>query len=140
MFMGQLVFGLLSLTITPQKGIDISNTNDPFLFIVPIVAIGSFALSLYLFKKNLNIAINKPTLKEKLAFYQSAIITRFAPLEGASLLGIVTYLQTGNLLFIIISGLTALYFLSLRPTKDRIENDLNLSYEDKILFDSQDQL
>lgn len=140
MFTGQLLFGLAALAITPQKGIDISGAKDPFLFVVPIVAIACFLLSIFLFKKNLNIAVNKATLKEKLMAYQSAFIVRFAPLEGASLFGIVTYMQTGNLLFIIISGLTAFYFLSLKPTKDRIENDLNLSYEDKILFDSQDQL
>lgn len=140
MFIGQLLFGLAALSITPQKGVDITNTKDVFLFVVPIVAIGSFALSAFLFKTNLNTAVNKATLKEKLTIYQSALITRFAPLEGVSLLGIVTYMQTGNLLFIIISALTALYFLSLRPTKDKIENDLNLSYEDKILFDSQEQL
>jgi hypothetical protein len=140
MFTGQLLFGIAVLSITPQKGIDVSNTKDVFLFVVPAMAIGCFALSAYLFKTNLNIAINKTTLEEKLMIYQSALITRFAPLEGLSLFGIVTYMQTGNLLFIIISGLTALYFLSLRPTKDKIENDLNLSYEDKILFDSQEQL
>lgn len=72
--------------------------------------------------------------------YQTALIIRFSLLNGASLFGIVCYMQTGNLLFIIISGLLALYFLSLRPTKDKIENDLNLSYEDKILFDSRDVL
>ncbi len=140
MFIGQLLFGLAALSITPQKGIDVSNTKDVFLFVVPAMAVGCFALSTFLFKKNLNIAVNKATLKEKLMFYQSALITRFAPLEGVSLLWIVTYMQTGNLLFIIISGLTALYFLSLRPTKDKIENDLDLGYEDKMLFDSEDQL
>ena len=138
MFIGQLLFSLAVLSITPQKGIDVTNTV--FLFVVPAVAIGCFALSAFLFKTNLNIAVNKVTLKEKLMLYQSALITRFAPLEGASLFGIVTYMQTGNLLFIIISGLLALYFLSLRPTKDKIENDLNLSYEDKMLFDSENQL
>ena len=140
MFIGQLLFGLAALSITPQKGIDVSNTKDVFLFVVPIMAVGCFALSAFLFKKNLSIAVNKATLKEKLMAYQTAFIVRFAPLEGASLFGIVCFMQTGNLLFIIISGLLALYFLSLRPTKDKIENDLNLSYEDKMLFDSQDVL
>jgi len=140
MVTGQFLFGLIAFIETPQKGLDITNTKDPFLFVVPILAIGCFAFSRFLFSKNLNIAISKPTLKEKLAFYQSAIITRFAPLEGASLLGIGSYLQSGNLLFLIISGVIALYFLSLRPTKDRIENDLNLTYEDKILFSSEETL
>jgi len=140
LFMGQLLFGVLVMLEVPQKGIDITNTNNPFLFVVPVVAIGSLILSTILFKKNLGMAINNPTLKGKLMGYQTALITRFAPLEGASLFGIVAYLQTGNLLFILITGLIMLYFLSLRPTKDRIANDLNLSYEDKMLFDSDEVL
>lgn len=140
LFMGQLLFGLVALIIMPQKGINITNTRDVFLFVVPIMAIGAFAASIFLFKKNVDLAINKNSLKEKLMQYQTALIIRFSLLNGASLFGIVCYMQTGNLLFIIISGLLALYFLSLRPTKDKIENDLNLSYEDKILFDSRDVL
>jgi len=140
LFMGQLVFGVLVMLEVPQKGIVITNTNNPFLFVVPIVAIGSLILSTILFKKNLGMAINNSTLKGKLMGYQTALITRFAPLEGASLFGIVSYLQTGNLLFMLITGVIMLYFLSLRPTKDRIANDLCLSYEDKMLFDSDEVL
>ena len=140
LFMGQLVFGVLVMLEVPQKGIDITNTNNPFLFVVPVVAIGSLILSTILFKKNLGMAINNPTLKGKLMGYQTALITRFAPMEGASLFGIVSYMQTGNLLFILITGLIMLYFLSLRPTKDKITNDLNLAYEDKMLFDSNEVL
>jgi hypothetical protein len=138
LFTGQLLFGLVTLFITPQKGIDITNTNDPFLYVVPIVALGSLAASAFLFKLNLNMAIDKDSLNGKLMLYQAALIVKLAPLEGASLLGIVSYMLTGNLLFIIISGLMALYFLSLRPTKDKIANDLDLSYEDKLLFDNQE--
>jgi len=54
------------------------------------------------------------------------------------LFGIVVYMRTSNFLYLIISGVLMLYFLTQRPTKDKIENDLNLSYEDKIQFDSAD--
>jgi hypothetical protein len=49
---------------------------------------------------------------------------------------VVVYLQNENLFYLIISGLIILYFLWIRPTKDKIENDLDLSYEDKIELES----
>lgn len=51
---------------------------------------------------------------------------------------VVSYELSRNLYFLIIAGLLILYFISIRPTKDKIETDLDLSYEDKLTFESED--
>lgn len=63
--------------------------------------------------------------------YQSATIVRLALLEGPSLFGIVGFLLTGNLIFLGISGALIACFIYQRPTRQKIEDDLNLSYEEK---------
>jgi hypothetical protein len=104
------------------------------------VALSSFIASNFIFKQLLNNIAQKNTLREKLMAYQSALIVRYALLEGASLFGIVCYLLTGNLLFLLISGGLVLYFVTIRPTKSSIQNDLNLSYEDQTEFNRTDNL
>lgn len=127
---GQVLFGVVVFTQSHAISLNLKDTHDPFLLVVPIMAIGSFTASIIVFKQLLNAAANKATLTAKITAYQSALIVRFALLEGASLFGIVTFLLRGNLLFIGISGLIVLYFLILRPTKDKTQTDLNLSYEE----------
>lgn len=131
---GQVMFAIVAFIQVGKTQIDIKNSNDPFLFVVPILAIGGFIVSNLMFRQQLNSSINKDSLKDKLMGYQTALIIRFALLEGPSLFGIVTYLITGNFLFLIISGLLVLYFISIRPTRVKIENDLNLTYEEKAEF------
>jgi len=88
-------------------------------------------MSNFMFKKQLDLAVAKSSLNEKLGGYQTALIIRFALLEGPSLFGIVSYLLSGNLLFLAISGLIILYFITIRPTRDKVETDLNLDYQEK---------
>ena len=138
LFAGQLLFAVLVFMLKNSTIIDFKNTRDPFLFVVPFMALGAIIGGNFLFKKTLTEATGKETLKQKLMVYQTAVIIKSALLEGPSWLGIFVYIQTSNFLYLIISGVLMLYFLTQRPTKDKIENDLNLSYEDKIQFDSAD--
>jgi len=138
LLIGNVLFALV--VISQQRNHDTQKANDLFLYIVPSFSAACVLISIFLFKKQLNNAISKTTLKEKLMAYQGALIQRYAPLNGAALFGIVVYELTGQQMYIIISGLLALYLLFLRPTKDKVENDLDLSYEDKMLFDSDEVL
>ena len=123
---GLILFGLVVLVIQPEKGIIINDSNV-FFYIVPGLALAAIFVSITVFKKQVNTALNKPTVKEKITFYCSALIQRFAFLQGSSLLGIVVYLQTGNLFYLLMSGIIIIYFISIRPTKDRMLTDLNLT-------------
>src|SRR6202012_1277198 len=116
-------------TITPSRGFNF-NSNDAFVWAAVILTIGCFGISTYLFRTQRNAALTKTAVNQKILHYQTAIITRDAPLNGASLFGIVGYMQTGNTLFIVIPAIIIMYFAMIMPTKDRVLNSLNLSTAD----------
>jgi len=128
LFAGQAIFAIIMYTQFGPSKFDIKNTSDPFLYAVPLVAIVAFIASNILFKQYLNKAISKESLHEKTMLYQTAYIVRFAPLEGASLFGLVVFFLTHNLFFLLVSIILMVYFLTLRPTKDKMVYDLNITY------------
>ncbi len=128
---GQVLFAITALAITPSGKFSINAPNDPYLIVVPIMAIGSLTASVMLYRQLLAAAINKPTVQQKVVGYQTAMIIRLALLEGASLFGIVVYIVTTNLLYLTISGVLIAFFITIRPTRDKIETDLSLDYKDK---------
>ena len=136
--LGLILFAAVTFFINSGRNVFNYNTNDPFVMVAPLLAIAGIAGGIFLFKKQVAIAQSKDTLKGKLALYQGALIQKYALVEGPAMFAIVAYDLSGNLLFLIIAGLLLLYFISIRPTKDRLVTDLDLSYEDKITFDSED--
>ena len=85
----------------------------------------------FLFTQQISKLDDKNSLKEKLAGYQTALIIRFAIAEGPSLLGIAGYMLSGNVIYLILVGINVLYFILIRPTKDQMAEDLNLTNADK---------
>jgi membrane protein insertase Oxa1/YidC/SpoIIIJ len=131
LLIGQTIFAIVAFFINRSTTIELNNAADPFFVVMIALAIGSFIASTILFKKNLEKAKEQEDAKSKLAQYQSALIIRYALLEGPSLFGIVVYLLTGNLFYLMVSVIIILYFLSLRLTKDGIKDDLQLSYDEE---------
>jgi len=86
---------------------------------IPVLA---FVLSSILFKAQLKQIDPKLKLENKLPIYQTASIMRWAVLEGAAF--IILFLKPDFILFGI---LLILYLLFLRPTEERINNDLSNS-------------
>lgn len=127
---GQVMFGIVTLFITPASKFEYTNTNDVHIFIVPVFAIAMVAISRFLFSKLLAGAASADNLSSKLVSYQSALIVQLALIEGASLFGIVVYTISSNLLYLFISALLVVYFFFQRPTVQKITNDLNLSPEE----------
>jgi len=129
---GQLLFFVVAFTQTPRHKFALDFSDDPLVLVVPLMAVMSFILSNILFRQQLGIAVNQTTLSGKLTSYQTASIIRFAVIEGTSLFSIVAFLISGNLFFAAIFGLLILMFIVNHPSKDKVENDLNLSYEEKM--------
>jgi hypothetical protein len=127
--MGQIVFAATTLLISKNQA---HTQNDGiFIYISPALALSGFVIGHFLFLKFLgNIKRDSP-LKTKLAAYQSATIVRFALLEGPSLFAIVSFMLTGNMVFLGISAAIILYFIYLRPTRQKVEDDLALNYNEK---------
>jgi hypothetical protein len=140
LILGQVMFGVLIICQTRQSILFIPKANDSFFIVAIILTITAIAGGTFWFKQNIDNATSKDSLKQKLMVYQTAFIKRFALLDGASLFAIVVSSVRGNLFYLLIAGAIILFMLVLRPTKDKIENDLNLSYDDKMQFDSSEPL
>jgi len=134
LLVGQILFAGVIFSIKDKAVfLDIKNDKqDVVFYIVPLFAIACIIISIFIFKQKTDKIPYRNTLAEKLKSYQSALITRFALLEGASLFGIAYFSTTYNLFFLLVSAGIMLYFLTLRPNVDKTTDDLKLSYEEKI--------
>ncbi len=127
---GQVLFGIIAVAVLhPAAG---NRQNDKvFTYLVPLIAIVAVGISMFLFTQLIKKAIAQPTLQAKMTAYQTALIACYAPLEGASLFGIVAYIITGNLLYLLVSALLIARFVTIRPTVAKTGEDLKLSYDEQ---------
>ena len=125
---GQVIFALMVLFAINkgQMPFSIPPVTDPFLFVVPGMAVMSVIAGIFLFNNMLKKAKEKEDQSGKFQLYVSATIIRFALIEGVSLMGIVSGMINHNLFYLCISGLLIVYMIALRPTGYRIDNDLDL--------------
>jgi MFS family permease len=136
---GVALFSVIAFGLIESRELRWNDTGDIFFFIVPIAAILGIVAGNILYKKGLESLIDKNTLKEKLTGFQTALIIKYAFLEGPSLIGVVAFFNTGNLLYLLISGVLIIYFFFQRPSKEKIMNDLELSGALKDQFNEQDK-
>ncbi|MCQ0111704.1 hypothetical protein [Zhouia amylolytica] len=132
---GLIGFGIYIFLQKESWQFKFNNESDPFFYLVPLLAISGIFMGQYLFNKQISTTNDKESLREKLSGFQAAAILQYALIEGPAMLGLVASLKTGNLLYITISGLLILYFIMLRPGKERIEKHLRLSQELKKQFE-----
>ncbi|HWZ03158.1 MAG TPA: hypothetical protein VNX40_06060 [Mucilaginibacter sp.] len=135
LLIGQVLFGAAVFFITPNAAINLKPGNDVFFYVLPFMIVMTIFLGSFLYKQQLANASEKTTIKEKLGVYQTAFIFRAAMSEGASMFGIVCMMITGNLFYLILVGVNALYFIWIRPTREKIEDTLNLDYNEKAAID-----
>lgn len=125
---GMVLFAIVTLVIHQADSSPFTSKEimDILLYIVPAIAIGGSLASNIVFKNRLLEIKSVERLTEKLEGYRSALIIRYALLEGPSLLAIIAYLLTANFFFLGIAAIVILYFASLRPTREKIIYDLEL--------------
>jgi hypothetical protein len=132
LLIGQVLFAIVVFSITKSTGLNLKPTPDDLFFYIALVLViagifgGSFA-----YKQQLTKLPDTATLREKLTGYQTALIIRCALSQGACFFCIVCYMLTGNEFYLVLTGINILYFIWVRPVKDQIADDLNLSYENK---------
>jgi len=100
--------------------------NDVFVYVLPLFALLGYFASKIVYQRLLAGFKTKRTLNEKLSGFLIASVIRYALLEGPALLNILWFSFTGNLLFLTIGGVLLLFLLLLRPTTDKVVEDLNL--------------
>ncbi|MTH16505.1 MFS transporter [Flavobacterium sp. LC2016-01] len=108
------IIGDLSIEKLRIPSID---TSSAVYILIPVLA---FVLSSFLFKSQLKQINPKLKLEEKFPIYQTASILRWAVLEGAAFLILILKPD-----FILFGILILIYLIFLRPTAERIDNDLS---------------
>ena len=129
----QMLFAIVAFAQTTRMYFGVMNMDDQFVFIAPVLALGGFFGGYLIFKKQKYLLREKENLLDKLAGYQSVLITRFALILGPSLFSIVAYILSGNIFFLVITAFMTLYFIFLRPTREKIEADLRFSFDDQMI-------
>tara|TARA_R110002050_G_scaffold74772_6_gene160331 strand:- start:99907 stop:100308 length:402 start_codon:yes stop_codon:yes gene_type:complete len=92
------------------------NSSNIIFIVIPLIA---YVLSNFLFNSQLKNIDPKLKLEEKIPFYQSASIIRWAVLEAASFL--ILFLNRD---FMIFGILIIIYLIFIRPTEDKIKMEL----------------
>lgn len=134
-----VVLGLLFFWQSKNAEFDFSGEGDAFKAIVPIVAFGSIFFGDLIFKKMVKGIPEKMGLKDKLAKFQSASVIKYALLEGAALFAVVIFSNTQNLTYFVLGAFLIFYLILQRPTKNKVENLLNLRGEEKAKFDQSNE-
>lgn len=109
-------FFLGELSIEKLKNIPSIDSSSIVYVFIPVLA---FVLSTFLFKSQLKQIDPKLKTEDKLPVYQTASIMRWTVLEGAAFL--ILFLKPD---FILFGLLIIIYLIFLRPTEERINNEL----------------
>jgi len=133
LIIGQVFFGLISFFLVSTKNFnsDGADLRSVFIYVVSIFCLAGFILSNLIFKNRLKAIDKKSSLMIKLNAYRAALILRYALLEGPSMFAIVVYLVTGDIIFILLATLMVLYFLTIRPNREKVIKDLDLNPNDE---------
>lgn len=143
LFAGQFIFATVTFIINFHYPVEYGefHPNDIFSYIVPMLVLSGSVGGHFISKSAIDKAKNKPSFKQKLESYKSALVIRYAMLEGPNLFCLVAYLLTSNLIFMYIAVAVMVYYLMSYPKTSNLMNELDLSSaEIDQLNDSQFQL
>ncbi|NBC84080.1 MAG: hypothetical protein GVY19_11985 [Bacteroidetes bacterium] len=129
----QGVFGVISIVLV-AGGLFEHRFNrlwDIFIFLIPAVVIVGIIINKVMYQQRVHSIKEKPGLMSKMYALRAAKVVRWSVMEASSLTAIGAYLLTGYWLFIVLSAIVVLVFLSIKPTIERLANELELNAEDK---------
>ena len=126
---GQVFFGIITFYLNNNGSYDPQEKNlkDIFTYLVPVFAFYGVIAGSIIFKKRLSLSKSKTSLLQKLNDYRAALIIRYALLEGATFFSLVSYLMTGDQLFLYISISIIAIFIIIKPSIQNVINDLELN-------------
>jgi len=131
---GQIIFAIIVFAHHQKTEMVVDPINDVMFIPFLVTLLMAFAVGPVIYKKLLS-QVHGKSLTIKLNQFRAASIVKYALIEGPSLFGIVIYFLSGNFFYLLVSGLLIIYFLTLRPTKEKIEKGLNLDYKEKEQFE-----
>ncbi len=136
---GILLFLIIALFINFTINfaiVDAAFYNTIILLFLAFMAVGMVGSQILFSNKLKKINVRNSDLLIKTAEYRSSLVSRFVLIEAPAFFSIVAYLLTGSSLFIIFVGVTIVTMFMLRPTKEKLINDLQLnSIEKEMIYD-----
>lgn len=138
LLLGMIIFAGVTYYMNPSTEINMFESGA-FIFVVPVIIMLGILLGNFIFKKLINRTFKQESLKSKLDNYLSALIIKLAFIEGPSLLALVAYLLSGNLVYLLFAVVLMIYFFTLKPSKQSIINTLNLTGDLKTQFDKENE-
>jgi len=107
-----------------------TDSGDPFVYLVPILAMTGYFTSKYIFQQQLKAIARDDALSSKLKKYQTANMLQYALVEGPALFALVIYYMQGNAFFLVIGLSLLAYLISLRPKTDKLIKALPLRQDE----------
>lgn len=98
-----------------------------FIYLVPGLLFAAIFYAASIYKKNLPEIAANMNLKEKMEKYRELFIKRLAIVEGAIIFSIICFFISGNKLLGGCALAGIIFFTTLRPTKEKVIEDLQLS-------------
>lgn len=130
-----LFFGIVLLKKRAVLQSEISlDFQNPFAIVVLTLLVFVLFLHNFMFKQQLEKAKKAPNFPEKIKQYQTALIIKWALIEAPIILAITATLITGNIIFLGIAALLIIYLYTLKPNKEKLFSDLELSREERQQF------
>lgn len=134
---GQLIFAGVAFFLNQQGGMETDpELEDIMKILVPLAAVAAVGGSTFLAKGLLAQIPKDSSLEKKLNQYRSAFMVKMAMHEGPSLLAIVAYLLTGQILFLVVSGVIIALQFMMNPSPQKTIDELGLVGQERdILLD-----
>jgi len=138
--LGVLFFTIIAtlLMIMGFESVANKEMNTTLLVVVPIFALAGIFASNFLFNTRLKQCILQTALKDKLDSYRSALIIKFALIEGPSFLSVIAYLLSGNVLFLGVIAILITILILQRPIKEKAIVELELDHATRQVIENPD--
>lgn len=128
---GQVAFLAVVAFITKDKLKMNLSFDEPFVIVGCVLAVVALVGHQFLFKKSLEKINTGDDLTIKLQKYQGASIVKWAVIEASAMLCIIGAFVTKSVILLLIAGILIVYFYTLKPSKEKLFSDLELSREEK---------
>ena len=137
---GVLAFAGLTLFLNLEEMSFEFDMQDTMLLIFPIIAISALSMVRIIPQKMIDAAKKESRLLSKLEKYRSALMIKYVLIEGPAMFGIIFFLSTKNAAFIAIAGVLVAFYILQRPTKEKVESELELRGEERDIFRNGDRV
>jgi hypothetical protein len=130
LFIGMVLFGVFAYYQNGSFTAQINN-KDFFVYSVPVFAACGYFVGQFLFNKQLQQIAQKDSISTKFRKYQSALLIKYALVEGPCLFALVAYYIDGSALYLVTAIALMAYFFAQKPTKTKLLKDVPFDLEEQ---------